>query len=49
MNAHKRVHIGSRGLQGPVEYQISQPLLPALDIQGYGVHFYRIFLSVYGR
>ena len=24
------------------------PLLPALDIQGYGVHFYRIFLSVYG-
>ena len=24
------------------------PLLPALDIQGYGVHFYRMFLSVYG-
>ena len=24
------------------------PLLPALNIQGYGVHFYRIFLSVYG-
>ena len=24
------------------------PLLPALDIQGYGIHYYRIFLSVYG-
>ena len=22
-------------------------LLPALDIQGYGIHFYRILLSVY--
>ena len=24
------------------------PLLPALYIQGYGIHFYTIFLSVYG-
>ena len=23
------------------------PLLPALDIQGYQIHFYTIFLSVY--
>ena len=24
------------------------PLLPALDIQAYGIQFYGIFLSVYG-
>ena len=43
-------------LRGPVEYtKIGMamtipaiPLLPALDIQGYGIHFYTIFLSVYG-
>ena len=26
----------------------AKPLLLALDIQRYGIHFYRIFLSVYG-
>ena len=43
-------------LRGPVEYtKIGMamtipaiPLLQALDIQGYGIHFYTIFLSVYG-
>ena len=53
------MHIASPLEEGPVEYRTSQkfgmvtaipaiPLLPALDIQGYGIHFYSIFLSLYG-